>query len=190
MYKLRRVSPLIGSGRLLDRNKSERMSIWLNSGVFLSLDWKRHQQHSITLVVLTEGQKSFGDCVSACVCVCVCVCVWWRDKDAMESEHLCVCVCVCAGGGVCLSKTFNDVRLSVCVCYGEKEQTVCRCVFSPVSQYAIYLCLFISSYYFFKHFKHLTVMRSKAKGQHSSRHSGEEYKEQTQSNAPKFVTDA
>lgn len=33
-------------------------------------------------------------------------------------------------------------------------------------------------------------MRSKAKGQHSSRRSGEEYKEQTRSNAPKFVTNA
>lgn len=49
-----------------------------------------------------------------------------------------VCVCVC----VCLSKTFNDVRLCVCVCVLWRERTkktLCRCVFSPVSQYAISL---------------------------------------------------
>lgn len=59
------VSPFKRGSRLHNRNKSRKMSIWLNSWVFLSQDWKRHQQHSITLVVLTEGQKSFGDCVCA-----------------------------------------------------------------------------------------------------------------------------
>ncbi len=101
------------------RNRSERMNIWLNSWVFLSRDWKWHQQHSITLVVLTEGQKSFVDCVCKCVrkrqryegseiaCVPEEESLWW-------CVTVCVCVCVCVTER---ERTKKTVCRNVCVCH-------------------------------------------------------------------------